>query len=126
MRCADLSAIAIVVATAASNPPKPFATKWYAPFLAGGGYSSEAISYALELERILGEQFGIVQFAEQADHKFVAGVPSEALAVLQRQMMRHRHGPSIQISLQSGVFRFSTTWCTARMRSWRRRAAPPS
>jgi hypothetical protein len=48
---------------------------WMAPFLSGGGYSSEAISYAMELERMLPNGFGIKQFAEPANPEFARGVP---------------------------------------------------
>jgi hypothetical protein len=84
------------VRAASSSDSAPLPVKWYAPFLAGGGYSSEAISYALELES---PDFAIVQFAEPADHGFARGVPRAAMDILDKQMMRARsfNGPSIQI-----------------------------
>jgi len=62
---------------------------WMAPFLTGGGYSSEAISYAMALEKELPRgRLGAVQFAEQMDRAFVAGLPDTTLAALQAQMQR--------------------------------------
>ena len=56
--------IGIVLAAAAvvgdSGPP----IVWMAPFLSGGGYSSEAIAYAIELDKVF-PNFATVQFAEQ-------------------------------------------------------------
>ena len=64
---------------------------WFAPFLSGGGYSSEAISYALELHRRLPRSFGIVQFAEQANPDFARGLPVDAQRTLQTLMHRASH-----------------------------------
>ena len=52
---------------------------WYAPFLSGGGYSSEAISFALEAAKSSADKFnfGIVQFAEQAKPEFIEGLPKD-------------------------------------------------
>lgn len=36
---------------------------WYAPFLSGGGYSSEAISFALQLDLMI-PSFGIVSLLQ--------------------------------------------------------------
>ena len=56
--------IGIVLAAAAvvgdSGPP----IVWMAPFLSGGGYSSEAIAYAIELDKFF-PNFATVQFAER-------------------------------------------------------------
>jgi hypothetical protein len=83
-------------ATHPSSNDAPLPVKWFAPFLAGGGYSSEAIAYALELES---PDFAIVQFAEPADHGFARGVPRKAMEILDKQMTRARsfNRPSIQI-----------------------------
>lgn len=62
---------------------------WMAPTLAGGGYSSEAISYALELDKEYGEgsgRFGLRQFAEQHNVHFVQGLPQATTQVLKRLM----------------------------------------
>merc|ERR1719272_2750289 len=56
-----------------------------APTLAGGGYSSEAISYALELEKeYRGGRpvFGLRQFAEHHKMSFVQGLPETTMQVL--------------------------------------------
>lgn len=60
---------------------------WMAPALTGGGYSSEAISFALGLAPRLGiKRFALRQFAEQPDEKFLAGLPSETAQILQQVM----------------------------------------
>ena len=62
---------------------------WMAPFLTGGGYSSEAISYAVALQALLpAGRLGAVQFAEQMDHAFARGLPDATLRGLQAQMRR--------------------------------------
>ena len=43
--------------------------------LAGGGYSSEALGFALGLLPRLGKRFALKQFAEQQDPNFVEGLP---------------------------------------------------
>jgi hypothetical protein len=96
--------IGIVLAAAAvvgdSGPP----IVWMAPFLSGGGYSSEAIAYAIELDKVF-PNFATVQFAEQvllasvrparfgpdgpycaaqADPGFSKGLPTDVQQTLQR------------------------------------------
>jgi hypothetical protein len=61
---------------------------WMAPLLSGGGYSSEAIAFALGLRNLTrrdasaatttappGVSFSVRQFAEQADGSFLSGLP---------------------------------------------------
>jgi hypothetical protein len=89
----------VLAAAAASDAP----VIWMAPFLSGGGYSSEAISYAIELEKVV-PNFSTVQFAEQvrfavwhpprtsgsgmlvvqADPAFSKGLPADVHRTLQR------------------------------------------
>ena len=85
--------MAFVAAMVASQAPTSVhhAVVWFAPFLSGGGYSSEAISYALELHRRLPHSFGIVQFAEQASPDFARGLPVGAQRTLQTLMHRASH-----------------------------------
>ena len=48
---------------------------WYAPFLAGGGYASEAIDFVLGLQRTMGrDAVSVRQFAEAPNPKFVSGL----------------------------------------------------
>jgi len=67
---------------------------WMAPILAGGGYSSEAMSYALELDKIYRQsgktQFGLRQFAEHENMEFIRGLPDEILQTMQHLMQNGR------------------------------------
>ncbi|KAJ1621952.1 hypothetical protein T492DRAFT_1065749 [Pavlovales sp. CCMP2436] len=54
---------------------------WMAPFLSGGGYSSEAISFVLELARLV-PQLRIAQFAEPQSDAFVDGLSDAQYAAL--------------------------------------------
>lgn len=62
---------------------------WMAPLLSGGGYSSEAIAFALGLRnetRRAGApsvSLGVRQFAEQQDDAFVDGLPQSVVRTLQ-------------------------------------------
>jgi len=58
---------------------------WMSPLLSGGGYSSEAISFAIGLAD-QPVRFGVRQFAEQPDGGFYEGLPSETRATLERLM----------------------------------------
>ena len=82
--CALLHFVVAVDAAAVHAP-----VVWMAPFLTGGGYSSEAISYALALEHEL-HNFSIVQFAEQADAAFAGGLPHNIHNSMHRLMRRGR------------------------------------
>eukprot|EP00966_Prymnesium_polylepis_P068427 1589688-Prymnesium_polylepis.2 len=63
----------------ASVPP----LLWMAPAPAGGGYSSEAITFALGLGPRLGSKsFALRNFAEQPDEKFLSGLPPATTNVL--------------------------------------------
>eukprot|EP00928_Gymnodinium_smaydae_P036538 TRINITY_DN25522_c0_g1_i2.p1 TRINITY_DN25522_c0_g1~~TRINITY_DN25522_c0_g1_i2.p1 ORF type:complete len:475 (-),score=99.38 TRINITY_DN25522_c0_g1_i2:39-1463(-) len=64
---------------------------WMSPVLAGGGYSSEAIAYALGLDPAYNggdasssSAFGLVEFAEHENVDFVRGLPDASKDVLQR------------------------------------------
>ena len=71
--------------------PIPHVTTWYAPFLSGGGYSSEAITYAIHLEQTLpANSFSIVQFAEHEQHAFTQGLPAVTRHLLKSAMARPR------------------------------------
>ena len=49
---------------------------WMSPLLAGGGYASEALTFASGLARLLQPRaFALRQFAEQADESYTAGIP---------------------------------------------------
>ena len=50
---------------------------WMAPILSGGGYSSEAIGFALGLAADKEHRVALRQFAEQADQDFVYGLDPE-------------------------------------------------
>lgn len=76
-----MAAFAIAVYCSTSEP----LVTWYAPFLAGGGYSSEAISYVLPLESLV-PGLRIRQFAEHADASFVEGLRARDLEKLQAMM----------------------------------------
>ena len=69
----------------------PHVTTWYAPFLSAGGYSSEAITYAIHLEQTLpANSFSIVQFAEHEQHAFTQGLPAVTRHLLKSAMARPR------------------------------------
>eukprot|EP00927_Polykrikos_kofoidii_P061787 TRINITY_DN56617_c0_g1_i1.p1 TRINITY_DN56617_c0_g1~~TRINITY_DN56617_c0_g1_i1.p1 ORF type:complete len:466 (-),score=57.42 TRINITY_DN56617_c0_g1_i1:214-1539(-) len=60
---------------------------WMAPILAGGGYSSEAMSYVLALDEAylrqkVTKRLGIRQFAEHENSEFVKGLPPKTSSVL--------------------------------------------
>ena len=77
----------------------PLHVTWYAPFLSGGGYSSEAITYAINLQQTLPPQsFSIVQFAEHAESNVLDGLPLATRTALQ-SLMRPAHTvvPSISV-----------------------------
>jgi len=63
---------------------------WMAPILSGGGYSSEAISYVLALDREYREhnssKLGLRQFAEHPNRDFMKGLPETTSEVLKRLM----------------------------------------
>ncbi|KAL1495796.1 hypothetical protein AB1Y20_016657 [Prymnesium parvum] len=59
---------------------------WMAPALSGGGYSSEALTFALGLAPRLGRRFSLRQFAEQADTHFASGLPPHLSALLSRAL----------------------------------------
>ena len=50
---------------------------WYAPFLSGGGYSSEALSYVLALARDPGmdSKLWIEQHGDAPNHEVIQGAP---------------------------------------------------
>ena len=58
------------------------------PALAGGGYSSEAISFAQGLVPLFKNKFGMRQFAEQANEDFAAGLPGNQTKLVKRAMRR--------------------------------------
>ena len=51
--------------------------RWYAPFLSGGGYSSEALSYVLALARDPGmdSKLWIEQHGDAPNHEVIQGAP---------------------------------------------------
>lgn len=71
---------------------------WMAPTLAGGGYSSEAISYALALDKEYREhnssKFALRQFAEHYNFEFVKGLPQSTSEVMKRLMSAGSMRPS--------------------------------
>ena len=64
---------------------------WYAPFLSGGGYSSEAITFAIELQNKI--PFSIVQFAEHSKNTFIQGLPRSTVTTLKEMMISGSHVP---------------------------------
>ena len=66
---------------------------WMAPFLTGGGYSSEALSFALGLQNATSAaradpsavriSFGVRQFAEQPNEAYIEGLPRATVRTLQ-------------------------------------------
>jgi glycosyltransferase involved in cell wall biosynthesis len=62
----------------ASSPP----LMWMAPALAGGGYSSESLSFAQGLSTLLGDKFVLRQFAEQPDIEYFSGFPEDLRDVI--------------------------------------------
>lgn len=59
-----------------SGPPE-LHLEWFAPFMSGGGYSSEAIAFATALEPRI-RRFQIAQHGEEADENFGLGIPAKA------------------------------------------------
>lgn len=53
---------------------------WMSPALAGGGYSSESIAFAMGLANLpsLSGSFALRNFAEQPSYEFIAGLPEQA------------------------------------------------
>eukprot|EP00930_Biecheleria_cincta_P071566 TRINITY_DN59054_c0_g1_i1.p1 TRINITY_DN59054_c0_g1~~TRINITY_DN59054_c0_g1_i1.p1 ORF type:complete len:448 (-),score=79.70 TRINITY_DN59054_c0_g1_i1:4-1347(-) len=79
---------AIATPDATAQEPFPSAV-WMAPILNAGGYSSEAQSYALALDKEYSQnggsgKFGLRQFAEQQNHDFVRGLPASMREALSR------------------------------------------
>ena len=64
---------------------------WYAPFFSGGGYCSEAISFAIGLHKA-GVNIKIVQHGDSFNQKFVEGLPSEERLLL-RDMVGNQIDP---------------------------------
>ena len=64
---------------------------WYAPFFSGGGYCSEAISFAIGLYKA-GVDIKIVQHGDSFNQKFVEGLPSEERLML-RDMIGNQVDP---------------------------------
>ena len=63
----------------ASGPP----LLWMSPALSGGGYSPEALAFAQGLARRMPPtHFRLRQFAEQPDHTFLNGLPTELARVV--------------------------------------------
>lgn len=60
---------------------------WMAPFLSGGGYSSEALSFVLGLARLV-PLLRVAQFAEPPDDGFVAGLGDEQMDALEAMARR--------------------------------------
>jgi len=69
-----------------STKPRPLVlnVRWFAPFLSGGGYSSEALSYVVELEKHI--NVAVVQHGDSVNAQFVEGLPSAVKETLQRAM----------------------------------------
>ena len=61
---------------------------WMAPILSGGGYSSEAIGFALGLAADKEHRIALRQFAEQADQDFVYGLDPEVRDTLSTLLER--------------------------------------
>jgi hypothetical protein len=57
---------------------------WHAPFLSGGGYCSEAISYAALLASSDGVRVSIVQHGDTQNPQFFNGLDPETVAVLKK------------------------------------------
>ena len=82
------------------------AVSWYSPLLSGGGYSSEAISFALDLG--FGNDgavpsFGAVQFAEHVDSSFERGLPPQHRAELHELLGRGRANRAAFVRGEPGV-----------------------
>jgi len=76
-------------ADSTGETPLPSAL-WMGPTLSGGGYSSEAIAYAVELANHYREgpsDFGLRQFAEHQNSEFMQGLPQANMQVLQNLVM---------------------------------------
>jgi hypothetical protein len=60
--------------------PPELGLRWFAPFMSGGGYSSEAIAFATALEPRI-KRFSILQHGEEADENFGLGLPAKVVFV---------------------------------------------
>jgi uncharacterized membrane protein YgcG len=60
--------------------PPELGLRWFAPFMSGGGYSSEAIAFATALEPRI-KRFSILQHGEEADENFGLGLPAKVHGV---------------------------------------------
>ena len=76
----------------------PLEVQWFAPFFSGGGYCSEAISFAGAMETMPGLSLFIVQHGDSHSPEFIAGLPEatqSTLAVLARRRPKKHRKSSI-------------------------------
>ena len=66
--------------------PSELHLEWFAPFMSGGGYSSEAIAFATALEPRI-KRFQIAQHGEEADENFGLGIPAKARKLATRTLL---------------------------------------
>jgi len=72
--------------------------QWFAPFFSGGGYCSEAISFAGAIETMSGMSVSIVQHGDSNSPEFVSGLPEatqSTLAALARRRPKKQRKSSI-------------------------------
>ncbi|KAF0693901.1 Aste57867_15175 [Aphanomyces stellatus] len=69
--------------TTASDDSRPI-VQWFAPFLSGGGYCSEAISFAQAISDLNSPRFSlhVTQHGDSYNRKFVSALPAETKAML--------------------------------------------
>ena len=88
---------AFVIYNISSSPVSSGVTKfredlpsviWYAPFFSGGGYCSEAISFAIALRKA-GVRIQIVQHGDSFNRDFVLGLPDDEKDALHKMSQEH-------------------------------------
>jgi len=67
-----------------SSRPLNLNVRWFAPFLSGGGYCSEALSYIMELHKHA--NLAVVQHGDSVNPRFVEGLPAAVKETLQKAM----------------------------------------
>jgi len=73
----------------ASKKPLAFGVWWFAPFLSGGGYSSEAVGFATALAGsadLRSEGLLLTQHGDALSHSFFQGLDAGTQAMLQKHM----------------------------------------
>ena len=115
-----LSALLLLfLAPSSSAPPPPspsnLALEWYAPFLSGGGYCSEALSF-LQSTALAGLPLRAVQHGDGVSHSFVDGLPGPLRTALNQAVNRrpdHRR-PTVSVCHSEPGAWHPPRWPTAR------------